>query len=288
MRMLVLETAAKMQAFSKAQRADGKTIGFVPTMGYLHEGHLALMRKARELADVVVLSIFVNPTQFGQNEDLDKYPRDFDRDSQLADEVGVDVIYFPQPEEMYPAGYQTSISLASLPTVLCGKSRPVHFGGVATVCCKLFNIVQPHFAVFGKKDYQQFLVVSRMVKDLNMDLEIIGSPTVREADGLAMSSRNVYLTPEQRAQAPALIEALGHAEKMVAAGHRDRDEVLAEVRRIIESRPDARIDYVELRTLPDLADADAKPAGPHLLALAVFFGKTRLIDNTVLEFGLAG
>lgn len=286
--MLVLETAAKMQAFSKAQRAEGKTIGFVPTMGFLHEGHLALMRKACEQADVVVLSIFVNPTQFGKNEDLDKYPRDFDRDSRMAETVGVDVIFFPQPEEIYSNGYQTHISLASLPTVLCGKSRPVHFGGVATVCCKLFNIVQPHFAVFGLKDYQQFLVVSRMVKDLNMELEIVGLPTVREDDGVAMSSRNVYLTPAQRAQAPALIESLRRAEALVAAGANDREEILAMMREFLAGQPEARIDYLELRKLPDLTDAAAKPEGEHLLAVAVYFGKTRLIDNTVLDFELAG
>lgn len=282
--MIVIDTVRGMTELALAKRAEGSTIGFVPTMGYFHKGHLDLMRLARKKADLVVISIFVNPTQFGANEDLSKYPRDFERDHRLAEAVGVDVIFYPSPEEMYPPGFQTSVALAELSQHLCGKSRPMHFGGVATVCCKLFNIVRPHFAVFGEKDYQQLLVVTRMAADLNLDLEIIPGPTGRESDGLAMSSRNVYLNPAQRKQATALIESIRLAREMVDGGETGRDAVLAAVRRNIDDRPLAKIDYTELRTLPDLAEAPETLRGEHLLALAVNFGKTRLIDNTVLNF----
>lgn len=277
-------TVAEMQQWSWGHRAAGRSIGFVPTMGYLHEGHVSLMHVARARAEKVVTSIFVNPTQFGPTEDLAAYPRDLERDTALCEQAGVDLIFYPTVEEMYPEGYQTKITVPEVASPLCGISRPVHFGGVATVCCKLFNCVQPDFAVFGQKDYQQVLVVSRMVRDLNLPVEIVPSPTIREADGLAMSSRNIYLTPAERAQAPVLNKTLQQARQMVAEGETDRDKILTKVRHKIEKANLGRIDYVDLRKIPNLEAAAAQPAGPHLLALAVFFGKARLIDNTVLEF----
>jgi len=282
--MLVINRPTEMQAFSKAQRAAGKIIGFVPTMGYFHEGHLTLMRQARARADLVVVSLFVNPTQFAPTEDLSKYPRDFDRDCRMAESAGVSVMFFPTPEDMYPDGYQTTVSLGEIPKVLCGVNRPPHFAGVATVCAKLFNIVLPHFAVFGEKDYQQLLVIQQTVADLNMDLEIVPGPLVREPDGLAMSSRNVYLQPEERKQATVLNRSLRHAEQMLRQGIHETTKILDEVTALIRREPLAQIDYIELRALPRLAAAAARPRGRHLLALAVKFGKTRLIDNTVLDF----
>ena len=280
----VITKVAEMQSAADAWRGAGLTIGFVPTMGYFHEGHLALMKQARQRADVVVVSLFVNPTQFGANEDLSRYPRDFERDRAMAASVGVDVIFFPDASEMYPLGYQTKVAVPELAAPLCGQSRPVHFGGVATVCCKLFAIVKPHFAVFGEKDYQQLLVVTRMATDLNLDLEIVPGPTFREPDGLAMSSRNVYLSPAEREQAVCLSKSLRQAAEAVTQGETRREGVLALVRNTIGRQPLANIDYVELRRLPDLAPAEEIPHGKHLLALAVYFGKTRLIDNTVLTF----
>jgi pantoate--beta-alanine ligase len=282
--MRIIETVAEMQEWAFHKRAEHRTIGFVPTMGYLHEGHVSLMHSARERADDLVASIFVNPKQFGQNEDLAAYPRDFDRDRTLCEAAGVDVIFKPMVEEIYPPGYQTQITVPGVAAPLCGVSRPVHFGGVATVCCKLFNCVLPHFAVFGQKDYQQLLVVTRMAKDLHLDVEIVGGPTVREADGLAMSSRNVYMTAEERTQAPIIQQALQRAKSLADSGERSRDGILAAVREMISTKPAGRIDYIELRRLPNLEEADESPAGPHLLAVAVFFGKSRLLDNQVLDF----
>jgi pantoate--beta-alanine ligase len=279
-----ITTVGEMQAAADAWRRAGRTIGLVPTMGFFHEGHLTLMRQARQRADIVVVSLFVNPTQFAANEDLSRYPRDFERDRAMAESVGVDVIFFPDAKEMYPAGYQTTVAAPELSQPLCGKTRPTHFAGVATVCCKLFNIVKPHFAVFGEKDYQQLLVVTRMAADLNLDLEIVPGPTVREPDGLAMSSRNVYLSPPERAQAVWLSRSLQVAADLLAEGETCRDRIVGTVWETIRVRPLARIDYVELRRLPDLAPADEEPHGKHLLALAVYFGPTRLIDNTVLSF----
>jgi pantoate--beta-alanine ligase len=283
--MKIVERTAEMQAWSRARRREGLTIGFVPTMGYLHDGHLELMRLARAKADVTVASIFVNPTQFAPNEDFARYPRDLARDAAMAESVGVDIVFHPaDAAEIYPAGFQTSIAVSEVSQPLCGVSRPTHFGGVATVCAKLFHIAMPHFAVFGEKDYQQLLVIERMVADLNMDLEIVHGPTVREADGLAMSSRNKHLTPDQRRQAPALMRSLRRARDLAAGGERDRDKLLGAVRAVLAEAPLGRIDYVEMRELPNLSPAPARPAGECLLALAVFFGATRLIDNHVLQF----
>ncbi|GBF32051.1 pantoate--beta-alanine ligase [Desulfocucumis palustris] len=280
--MLVCRKIREIREFVRAERKNGKTIGFVPTMGYLHHGHQMLMREAKKECDVVVISIFVNPMQFGPNEDLDRYPRDFEKDHALAEEVGVDAVFYPPVEEMYPSGYTTYVDLNSLTDCLCGKSRPGHFRGVATVVTKLFNIVLPDKAFFGQKDAQQVLIIRRMAEDLNMPLEVVTVPIVREADGLAMSSRNVYLTPEQRSKAVILHKSLEAAAKAVEEGERDAQKIVCLVREMISSIPGALIDYVELRKYSDLSPADSMD-GPSLLALAVRFGQTRLIDNTVLE-----
>jgi pantoate--beta-alanine ligase len=280
----IIGRTADMKSWSRTERGAGRTIGFVPTMGYLHEGHLELVRLARRRADRVVVSIFVNPTQFGPDEDLARYPRDLERDAALLRGLAVDVLFHPtDPREIYPDGFQTAITVTQVSKPLCGASRPVHFGGVATVCCKLFNIVRPHLAVFGEKDYQQLLVVRRMVTDLDLDVEIVAGATVREPDGLAMSSRNKYLTPEQRVQAVALRRSLDCALQLVQNGERRRDAILAAVRGEIGRAPLGRIDYAEIRDLPDLTEAPDTLVGDHLLALAVFFGQTRLIDNQVLQ-----
>ncbi len=271
-----------MKTWSETSRKNGLRIGFVPTMGYFHEGHLSLMRRAKELADKVVVSIFVNPIQFGPQEDFRDYPRDLERDARLAEEIGVDVIFTPKAEEMYPEGFQTFVEVERLTKPLCGARRPGHFRGVTTVCLKLFNIVKPHFAVFGLKDYQQYLVVKRMVADLNLDLEIIGHPIVREKDGLAMSSRNVYLSPEERKSATCLYKALCLAQEKVKKGVRIVPTLKQELEQFIISHPYTEIDYVEF-CHPETLDPVKEIAGPTLLALAVFVGKARLIDNTLIE-----
>ena len=282
--MGIIRDPAKLRALMDKMRRKGLRIGLVPTMGYLHEGHISLIRAAREQSDVVVLSIFVNPTQFGPDEDLDKYPRDMEGDENIAMREGVDYIFYPEPETMYGPGYQTYVTVEELTRSFCGEARPVHFRGVATVCTKLFNTVLPHKAFFGQKDYQQCAVIKRMVKDLNMNLEIVVRPTVRESDGLAMSSRNAYLKPDEREQATCLHEALQLAGEMARSGETDAKKIVARMREHIEGRPAARIDYVsvadaetleELETITDRAVA----------LLAVYFGKTRLIDNTVLTAG---
>jgi len=277
----IIDTVAAMQRRAVEWRAAGQRIGLVPTMGYLHEGHLALVRGAREACDRLVVSIFVNPTQFSPTEDLSSYPRDLERDLDLCASEGVDVVYSPSADEMYPEGAQTFVTVTEVSGPLCGVSRPTHFRGVATVCAKLFHAVMPHVAVFGEKDFQQLQVIRTMVRDLDFDLEIVGRPTVREPDGLAMSSRNVYLDEEQREQALCLSRALDAAERIAAAGERDVGAIVAGARAEIEAADLARIDYVELRDAETLQDIAALER-PGVLALAVFFGKTRLIDNRVL------
>lgn len=279
--MDTVETIAAVRSRVARARARGLTVGFVPTMGYLHEGHLTLIRKARESCGYVVASIFVNPTQFGPGEDYETYPRDPERDAALAGEAGADVLFCPSVREMYPDGYATYVTVEGMTTKLCGVFRPTHFRGVATVVAKLFNIVDPDLAFFGEKDYQQLLVVRRMAADLNMRVRVVGVPTVREADGLAMSSRNVYLNQSERAAAVVLSRSLEAARRAHAAGERRAAELSGLVRRMIEAEPLARVDYVEIYGLPDLTDIELVD-GPALLALAVRFGKTRLIDNTVL------
>lgn len=272
----------EMQSLSEQIRLSGRSIGLVPTMGFFHQGHLELMRVAKDIADRVVVSLFVNPTQFGQNEDLDAYPRDLERDLDLAGGVGVDHVFTPSAEDMYPKGFQTTVHVANLTRHLCGPNRPGHFDGVATVVAKLFHIVKPNVAVFGQKDYQQLTVISRMVQDLNMDINVVGVPTVREPDGLAMSSRNTYLSSEERATALCLHQSLDLAQDMVKAGERNADAVRSAVEAHIRHAAPTRIEYVSLchpATLEELRGIEEQA----LLALAVFVGKTRLIDNRVLR-----
>ena len=279
--MDVLKTVDATQKRCEELRLQGKTLAFVPTMGFFHEGHLELMRVAKKLGDVLVISIFVNPTQFGPQEDLEAYPRDTEGDLAKAQEVGVDIVFLPSPEEIYPEGYQTHVEVERVTKHLCGLSRPGHFQGVSTVVAKLFNITKAHIAVFGQKDYQQLTVVSRMVKDLNMDIEIVGVPTVREPDGLAMSSRNSYLTPEQRESALCLKRSLDLAQDMVQRGTKDGKTVKTAVEKLIRNYPFTEIDYVTVCDPVSLEDVE-RIEGEALLALAVRVGKTRLIDNGIL------
>lgn len=270
-----------MQALGAEARREGKRISFVPTMGYLHDGHLSLLREGRQRGGLLVLSIFVNPTQFGRGEDLDAYPRDLARDAELARSAGVDLIFAPEARDMYPAGYSSYVDVEGLTANLCGASRPGHFRGVTTVVCKLFNIVQPHVAFFGRKDFQQLAVIRRMTADLNLPVEIVGMPIVREADGLAMSSRNVYLAPGERQQALALVDAIRLATARVRQGERRAAALIEAVRGRIEREPDARVDYIQICHADTLEDAPTADADSVLL-LAVKIGTTRLIDNHYL------
>lgn len=271
-----------MRAHAGRLRRETKTIVLVPTMGFFHEGHLSLMRKGRAMGDALVVSIFVNPTQFGPGEDFKNYPRDLNRDLALAETEGVDVVFAPEADAFYGDGFQTYVTLDNLPGHLCGRSRPSHFRGVSTVVCKLFNAVQPHIAVFGRKDYQQFLIVRRMVEDLNLDIIIAAGETVREADGLAMSSRNKYLTDAQRRSAASIYQALSRAQSLVDSGCRKSAELIDAVTRQIESYPETVIDYVTICDPDTLEEIDAVNRAV-LMALAVNFGKTRLIDNMTLR-----
>ena len=272
----------QMQQESMRLLQTGKTIAFVPTMGYLHEGHLALMREGRKHGDSLVVSIFVNPTQFGPAEDFQTYPRDMDRDISLAESVGVDVIFAPEAEAMYDKAYQTYVDLDMLPQHLCGPSRPGHFRGVATVVTKLFNIVRPQVAIFGEKDYQQLVIIRRMVRDLNFKIRVIGVPIVRESDGLAMSSRNTYLSEDERRFSLSLFQSLQQAQESVAEGISDARELIHEAAELISSHPHTKIDYVAICDPESLEDVD-RIEGPTLMALAVRVGKTRLIDNAILK-----
>jgi len=281
--MLFLTDPKETQRRCEKLRLEGRTIGFVPTMGYFHEGHLALMRRARAENDVVVVSLFVNPIQFAPGEDYEEYPRDLERDKALAEKEGVDILFAPSVESMYPPGYCTYVEVTgTLTSTLCGARRPGHFRGVTTIVTKLFNIVKPHRAYFGEKDAQQLRVIKRMVEDLNFDVEIVPVPTVREPDGLAMSSRNVYLSPEERKAATVLYRSLKLAQEMIARGERDARRVIEEMRRLIESEPRARIDYVEIVDSNTLEKVD-RIKGEVLIALAVFIGKARLIDNVTIR-----
>jgi pantoate--beta-alanine ligase len=278
--MKIINSAKEMQVLSESLRNQGKIVTFVPTMGYFHEGHLNLMREGRKRGDCVVISIYVNPTQFGPNEDFEQYPRDFERDRAMAERVGVDVIYHPSNQEMYPPNYSTYITVEGVTDNLCGLSRPGHFRGVATVCAKLFNAVKPHVAVFGKKDFQQLVTIRRMVQDLNLDLEIVGMATTREPDGLAMSSRNIYLTAEERTSGLSLSRSLKMAGELYERGERRAAKIIGKVTNNIESHPYTKIDYVQIcdtTTMKDVARLD----GECVIALAVRVGKTRLIDNYV-------
>jgi pantoate--beta-alanine ligase len=279
--MRVIESISEMQQQANMWRKEGITIGFVPTMGYLHDGHLALVKKARQLSDVVVVSIFVNPTQFGPGEDIERYPRDLKRDLGLLTEYGVDITFVPYSHEMYLQGYQTYVEVKELTQPLCGRSRPGHFQGVTTVVAKLFNIVKADVAVFGEKDFQQLLAIRRMVADLNMDVEIVGHPIVRETDGIAMSSRNAYLSPDERQTALRLNRSLDEARRLVEDGERNGDVILERVRSMLEKGRGLRIDYAELRHPESLQEVSLLE-GPTLLALAAYVGKARLLDNRLI------
>ena len=279
--MQIIDTIEEMQQTAASLKLSGKSIAFVPTMGYLHEGHASLLREGRKQGDILVLSIFVNPIQFGQNEDLDRYPRNMEGDCRIADECGVDIVFTPGSAGMYPPGFQTSITVRELSQPLCGASRPGHFDGVATVVTKLFNIVMPDVALFGRKDYQQLAVLRRMTVDLNLPVKLIGMPIVREADGLAMSSRNAYLSTAERQSALCLSKAIRKVRELYAGGTRDVASLEKAALELIESETRARIDYLEFRdgtTLEPVLTAGNNT----LLALAVKIGTTRLIDNTIL------
>lgn len=280
--MKVIETTKEMQDTIKSLKRKGKTIGFVPTMGYLHEGHLRLMKEAREQNDIVVASIFVNPTQFGPNEDFESYPRDFERDCRAASKVGVDYIFYPSIEEMYPKPLSIKLSAVDRTDVLCGASRPGHFDGVVTVLTKLFHIVLPDKVYFGMKDAQQVAVVESLISDYYFPIELIPVETVREEDGLAKSSRNVNLTEKERKEAPILYESLLLAKKLIESGERNKDYILSTVRNLIQENTSGLIDYIEIYSYPELKNIE-QIKGKIIIALAVKFSKARLIDNIVLD-----
>ncbi|WNR47068.1 pantoate--beta-alanine ligase [Paenibacillus roseipurpureus] len=286
--MEVVHTIADLQSRIKAyRRRNDQAVGFVPTMGFLHEGHASLMNKARSQCGLVVLSIFVNPLQFGPGEDFERYPRDAERDLAVAEAAGVDLVFMPSVSEMYPSPTRTTVSVSDVTTRLCGASRPGHFDGVATVVSKLFHIVQPDQAFFGLKDAQQVAVIEQMVQDLNMPIEIVPCPTLREADGLAMSSRNVYLSPEERQQALVLSQSLQIAKEYIQSKSSQgftSTELASLVRAHIETAPLAVVDYAEVLSYPTLEPFDhSHSISSLIIALAVKFGKTRLIDNLILQ-----
>ncbi|MGN1115356.1 MAG: pantoate--beta-alanine ligase [Candidatus Ornithomonoglobus sp.] len=279
--MPIVKTVEEVRKYVKAWRREGMTVGLVPTMGFLHEGHKSLIVRAAAENDCVVVSDFVNPIQFGPNEDFETYPRDIDADARLCEEAGARLIFNPDPSEMYHDAL-TTVSVDKITKVLCGKTRPIHFNGVCTVVSKLFNIVMPDRAYFGQKDAQQLCVVRKMVKDLNFDIEIVGCPIIREEDGLAKSSRNTYLNAEERKAALCLSRSLRLGRKMIEDGESNAQRVIAAIRAEIEKEPLARIDYVEIVDLDSLEPAE--DASEHVLtAMAVYIGKTRLIDNFIIE-----
>jgi len=282
--MQQINSSQQMQAFALESRRSGKSIALVPTMGFLHEGHLELMRKAREKADLVVVSIFINPIQFGPNEDLDRYPRDLEGDLNKCQSVGVDVVFTPTPQELYPDHFQTTVAVSDITKVLCGASRPHHFQGVTTIVSKLFNLTLPNFAFFGEKDFQQLAVIRRMVIDLNFPLEIIGVPIVRESDGLAMSSRNAYLPTRERADAPELYKALTYAKELFSQGNKNSAKlcqaVSEQLNKNIES--DFKIEYIGIYDSLNLTQIKDTILAPATILIAVHLGKTRLIDNLQL------
>ncbi|WP_027954394.1 pantoate--beta-alanine ligase [Halobacillus kuroshimensis] len=280
--MKVLGNIRDVQQHVKQVKKEGRTVGFVPTMGYLHEGHLKLIETARSENDIVILSIFVNPLQFGAGEDLDTYPRDEERDRNLAEEHGVDVLFLPTTAMMYPEPMSIQLSVTKRTDVLCGKSRPGHFDGVAAVLTKLFNIVMPDQAYFGMKDAQQVAVVDALINDFNYDIQLVPVATVREEDGLAKSSRNVHLTAGERDEAPAIQESLQVGRQMVEDGERSPARIIESVTKFLESRTRGRIDYIELLSYPELTSVDVIDR-PVILAAAVFYERARLIDNVVFD-----
>ena len=279
---MLIRKIKDMKQITKRLKKEGKTIGFVPTMGYLHEGHVSLIRCSKKDNDITVVSIFVNPIQFGKNEDLDRYPRDLERDVEICTKEGVDYVFYPSADEMYPEGFSTYVEVEGITQRLCGAFRSGHFKGVTTVVAKLFNIVQPDRAYFGEKDYQQLKVIQKMVRDLNIDVEVIGCPLIREKDGLALSSRNKYLTPEERKSALSISRALFRAKQMFESGEKDPSKVVNEVKRIISSQPLVKeIQYVEVVDPEELTPKKKLEKGD-VVAVAVFVGNTRLIDNIKL------
>ncbi len=278
----IITTTKMMRARSDRMRRQYKTIVLIPTMGFFHEGHLSLIKEGHRHGDDMVVSIFVNPTQFGPEEDLESYPKNLERDLELLQEEGVDAVFTPDAKEIYGNKFQTYVTLEKLPNYLCGLSRPIHFRGVATVVAKLFNTVKPHVAVFGRKDYQQLVVIRQMVRDLDFGIEIIGAPTVREPDGLAMSSRNNYLTAQQRISALSLNKSLHKAKELINSGIRDAATIIDAATELIQSYPETDIDYIAIcdpETLMDIKAIDR----PVVMALAVKVGKARLIDNMILN-----
>lgn len=283
--MEIVEAIEHMKSIVRQLKHERKRIGFVPTMGYLHEGHLSLVRACRQENDVAVVSIFVNPIQFGPHEDFDRYPRDLHRDRNLLEKERVDYLFYPSAQEMYPPDYRTYVEVTQLQDGLCGRSRPGHFRGVATVVLKLFNIVSPDVAYFGQKDAQQAVIIRRMVKDLNLDVEIKVMPIVRDQDGLALSSRNTYLSPEERKASLAIPRSLEEAAKLIEGGERDCQVIIKKIEEIIKAEPMLKIDYVEIVD-PEELQPLKKIDDEALIALAVYCGQTRLIDN--LKISLKG
>lgn len=279
--MELIRRVHMMREVAREARGRGKKIALVPTMGALHDGHLSLVREAKELADLVVVSVFVNPTQFGPAEDFERYPRDLPRDADLCIQEGVDYLFAPEPDDMYRPGHRTHVEVEGLSAVLEGASRPGHFRGVCTVVLKLFNIVKPHIALFGQKDAQQAIIVRRMVEDLNVDVELVIGETVRDEDGLALSSRNAYLTPDERRAARLLFAGLQEARRLVARGERSAERIEAVVREVLAGSPLVRPDYVAVVDPEDLSPVDLLERDA-LLAVAAWVGETRLIDNTIL------
>jgi len=280
--MKIIKSPKTMQRVCRGIKQKGKIIGFVPTMGYLHEGHLSLVRVAKKKSDVLVVSIFINPTQFGPKEDFKRYPKNLKRDKRLLKETGCDFLFVPDIKNMYPEGYDTYVEVENLTRILEGASRPEHFKGVTTIVAKLFNIVQPDIAVFGQKDFQQAVVIKRMVKDLNFPVKIIVAPTIREKSGLALSSRNLYLSDEEKKQALVLYQSLNLAKKMIESGERDSRRIKNRMRLLIQKKPKAKIDYIAINDSETLRPLK-KLKGNVLISLAVRVGKTRLIDNIKIK-----
>lgn len=280
--MKIINTIEEIREQVKQWKIEGKSVGFVPTMGYLHEGHQSLIERAHKENDKVVVSIFVNPTQFGASEDLESYPRDLERDSKLCEEAGADLIFHPEVTQMYAADACTYVDMDGLTKTLCGKSRPIHFKGVCIVVSKLFNIVTPDRAYFGQKDAQQLAVINRMVRDLNFGIEIVGCPIIREEDGLAKSSRNTYLSMEERKSAVVLSQGLAKGKEAIVEGEKSADQVKDIIREVIEIEPLAKVEYVEVVNFDNIEPIDTIK-GNILVAVAVYIGKTRLIDNFITE-----
>ncbi|HTP79018.1 MAG TPA: pantoate--beta-alanine ligase [Bacteroidota bacterium] len=281
--MEIIRSVPEMRRASAGFAGKGRVVGIVPTMGYLHDGHVSLIRHARSTSDVVITTIFVNPAQFGPSEDFDRYPRDFERDERTARDAGTDILFAPGREEMYPEDYRTFVVTEGVSTILEGEFRPTHFRGVTTVVAKLLNITRPEKAMFGQKDAQQAFIVQRMVRDLNFDTEVVVRPIVREADGIAMSSRNAYLSKDERGRATVLYASLQYAARSVAAGERDTKKIASEMRSMVNTGRPEQIDYISFIDPERFAIVSELPRPSVLVALAVRFGRTRLIDNIMID-----